>query len=96
MKTAYDQDADALYIALLDEEEPVSRTEQLDAGTLIDIDRYGQVVGIEVIRPARPWPLDEVFRRFEVGEHDQRALRAMFAPEGEDKRYPFAKPVVAA
>lgn len=93
MRLTWDQDADALYVKLHDETERVSRTEQLDAGTLVDLDRFGRVLGIEIIRPARSWPLEEVLSRFDLPEPDQRALRAMFELTGTDRRYPFAKPV---
>lgn len=58
MKLTYDHEDDALYVKLV-EGERVSRTEQLDTGTLVDLDRFGRVLGIEVIRPARRWPLEE-------------------------------------
>jgi uncharacterized protein YuzE len=96
MKTAYDQDADALYVALLDEDEPVSRSVELDEGTLVDLDRFGHVIGIEVIRPARSWPLDEVLSRFSVNDSDRRALVALFDLNGEDRRFPFVKRLVGA
>ncbi len=94
MKLTWDQDADALYVSFLDDDdEAVSRTEQLDVGTLVDLDRFGHVLGIEVLRPARSWPLEEVLSRFDMAEVDERALRAMFERSGADRRYPFAKPV---
>jgi uncharacterized protein YuzE len=94
MKLTWDQEADALYVRFLDAgTEGVSRTEQLDPGTLVDLDRFGHVVGIEVIRPARFWPLHEVLGRFEVPEADRLSLRAVFERAGEDRRFPFVKPV---
>jgi uncharacterized protein YuzE len=63
MKVQYDQAADALYITLA-EGVQVSRTVQIDAGTLVDLDRFGNVRGIEVVRPGRTWPLDEILSRF--------------------------------
>jgi uncharacterized protein YuzE len=97
MKLTWDQGADALYLSFLDDEgEAVSRTEQLDAGTMVDLDRFGHVLGIEVLRPARPWPLEEVLRRFEVAEVDRHALTALFERRGAEQRYPFAKPLAVA
>jgi uncharacterized protein YuzE len=73
---SYDLDADALYITLTDH--PVVRTEELDAGTLVDLDAAGQVVGIEVLQPQRAWPLEETLRRFDVPAHEAMELRAYF------------------
>ena len=73
---SYDLDADALYIRLADH--PVARTVQLDAGTLVDLDADGALVGIEVIQPQRAWPLDDILARFAVSEDDARGLRAYF------------------
>lgn len=93
MKLTWDPDSDALYVRFLDDDEAVSRTEQLDTGTLVDLDRFGRVLGIEVLRPARSWPLEEVLSKFDIAEVDERALRAMFDRSGLDRRFPFAKPV---
>ena len=75
---SYDLDAGALYIRLADGQ--VARTAQVDNGTLVDLDAAGDVVGIEVILPARTWPLEEILGRFGVSEHDARELRAYFSP----------------
>ena len=42
-------------------------TLRFDHGTLVDFDRSGTVVGIEVLQPARGWPLDEVKARWLLG-----------------------------
>ncbi len=47
METTYDEVADALYITLV-EGQPIARTEQLDSRTLVDVDRDGSAVGIEI------------------------------------------------
>jgi len=73
---SYDLDANALYIELNSRQ--VARTVQLDAGTLIDLDADGSVVGIEVIQPQRLWSLDDIISRFAVTEDDARELRAYF------------------
>ena len=96
MKLKYDQETDALYVRLVDGER-VSRTEQLDTGTLVDIDRLGRVLGIEVLRPARRWPLDEIFTRFGVDPNDRVALTHVFrGSTNTDTRYPFVKPAAEA
>lgn len=79
MELIYDNDADALEIVF----RPgiVSRTVEIDVGTLVDVDEHGNVTSLEVIRPSRPWPLDEIFQRFEIDERDAEQLRAMQVPE---------------
>jgi uncharacterized protein YuzE len=72
----YDLDANALYIELADRQ--AARTVQIDNGTLVDLDSAGNMVGIEVIQPARTWPLDEILARFNVSNDDARELRAYF------------------
>jgi uncharacterized protein YuzE len=92
MKVQYDQAADALYVTLADAE-IVARTIRVDAGTLVDVDRLGHPIGIEIIRPARPWPLQEVFKRFQVRDEDRRLLEELQGtPEGAPRR-PFVEPV---
>ena len=88
MKLTYDKTADALYIELRAGDETVSRTEQLEAGTLVDLDRFGQVMGIEVLRPSRRWALEAIVERFGVAEHDAAQLRAVFGRR--DGAFPFA------
>ncbi len=72
----YDLDAGALYIELADC--LAARTEQVDGGTLVDLDSAGNVIGIEVINPERLWPLEEILHRFAISEEDARELRAYF------------------
>ena len=91
MKVQYDQAAGVLYITLA-EGAQVSRTVQVDAGTLVDLDRFGSVRGIEVIRPGRTWPLDEILSRFSVADADAHLLREL--QSGPDSgRYAFAGPL---
>ena len=73
---SYDLDAHALYIELVDRQ--AARTEQVDAGTLVDLDLAGNVIGIEVINPDRSWPLEEILQRFAIPEEDACELRAYF------------------
>lgn len=47
MKIRYDPDADAVYITLLDEE--VKTTRKIDDTTIIDYDKNGRVIGIELL-----------------------------------------------
>jgi uncharacterized protein YuzE len=92
---SYDLDAHALYIELADRK--AARTEQVDAGTLVDFDPAGNVIGIEVINPERSWPLEEILHRFAIPEEDARELRAYFPlpativpPEHPAARLPVA------
>ncbi len=88
MRLNYDQDADALYVKLV-EGERVSRTEQIDRGTLVDLDRMGRVLGIEILRPARRWPLSEIVERYTVPE--ATTLERFFG-NPQSATFPFAKP----
>ncbi len=83
----YDQNADALDIRLR-EGATVARTEQIDSGTLIDLDQDGDVIAIEVVRPARRWPLSEILERFTVDEGQAEILRSLWA---EPRSYLFAE-----
>jgi uncharacterized protein YuzE len=92
---SYDLDAGALYIELANRQ--AARTEQVDTGTLVDLDSAGDVIGIEVINPERLWPLEEILRRFTVSEEDAGELRAYFSypaaivpPEHPAARVPVA------
>ena len=92
MLLTYDNESDALYVSLRDDV-AVARTEQIDPGTLIDVDPSGDIVGIEVLRPARAWPLDEVVSRFHVSDQDALLLRSVFERSVPNKRrYPFSRP----
>jgi uncharacterized protein YuzE len=92
MKVQYDQETDALYITVTDAD--VSRTVQIDAGTLVDLDRFGNLRGIEVLRPGRRWPLDEILNRFGTSDVDAHLLRDLQAGP-EFGRHAFASPVHA-
>ncbi len=72
-----DYDADALYIELA-EDAAAARTVEIDPGTLVDLDDNDRVIGIEVIHPARPWPLDEILARFDIPAREAGELRAYF------------------
>jgi uncharacterized protein YuzE len=72
----YDNDGDALYIRFTDE--TVSRTVEVDSGTLVDLDDSGELIGVEVLRPARAWPLQEVLTRFPAPAEDRALLEALF------------------
>lgn len=79
MRIAYDSQADALEIVV--REGLVARTRELDAGTLIDVDEHGCLLSIEVIRPARDWPVEEILAEYQVAPEDARTLRRIVGTE---------------
>ncbi|MXY78015.1 MAG: DUF2283 domain-containing protein [Acidimicrobiia bacterium] len=86
---SYDYDADALYIEITDS--PVARTRQFDEGTMVDLDESGEVVGIEVLRPARAWPLKVIRASYELPDGDARILDSLWAQD-PPRPYPFTRP----
>lgn len=92
MKVQYDQAADGLYVTLGDGE-IVARTVRIDAGTLVDVDHLGRPMGIEIIHPARPWPLQDILERFQVQDEDRRLLEELQGAPGGPHRRPFVEPV---
>lgn len=59
----YSDTADALYIYLQPGVTP-TRGEEIDSATIVDLDESGAVVGIEVLNPAREWPLEVIAERY--------------------------------
>lgn len=47
MKVTYDEDADAMYIRLTNER--YSKTKPIDKNTILDLDKNGNVIGIELL-----------------------------------------------
>ncbi len=47
MKTTYDHDANALYVQF--SSEAIERTEELRPGIILDFDKRGHIVGIEML-----------------------------------------------
>ena len=70
----YSSDVDVLYIRL--SENAVDRTIVIDNGTMVDIDREGRSVGIEIIRPARDWPLTLIQDRVGLPDGDAELIAA--------------------
>ena len=79
-RSEYDADADALYLRLGTGR--VARTDEVDPGTLVDLDLDGHILGIEVIHPARQWPLGQVLARYVVADDDRDLLVALFPKPG--------------
>ena len=47
MKVTYDEDADAMYIKFTDEK--FSKAKIIDKNTILDIDKDGNVIGVELL-----------------------------------------------
>ena len=47
MRIRYDSDADAMYITLRDDE--VDYTKEIDKNTILDFNKKGEVVGVEIL-----------------------------------------------
>ncbi len=60
MKIRYDPDADAMYIKFLDNE--IKTTRKIDDNTIIDYDKEGRMIGIELlfVRERMPHLLKEI------------------------------------
>jgi len=84
IRSTYDLSVDALYLRVSDA--PVARTVDLDPGTLADLDESGALVGVEVLRPGRTWPLAELLRRYDLTDEDEALLRAMFPHLMQERR----------
>lgn len=61
MKITYDPEADAMYI-YLDENAEVFETKEINEDTIIDYDKRGNIVGIEIlsVKEKRPQLLDKL------------------------------------
>jgi uncharacterized protein YuzE len=94
MKVTYDQQADALYIEL--DDAPVADTVHIDRGTLVDLDHQGGLIGVELIRPARPWPLATILSRFPADPSDARLLRLLERATGDAGTFTYAEPAQLA
>jgi uncharacterized protein YuzE len=49
MRMTYDPAADAMYLYLTERAAKVARTEEVAAGLMLDFDRNGRVIGIEML-----------------------------------------------
>lgn len=93
MELQYDRDADALYIQVTDA--LVARTDQIEPGTLVDVDSHGRIRGIEVLRPARLWPVDEIADRYDLSPEARKELNELAWGDNEGFRW-TQPPMVAA
>ncbi|MBN1386539.1 DUF2283 domain-containing protein [Candidatus Woesearchaeota archaeon] len=63
MKIRYDTEADAMYISII--ESPIQSTEELDKNTILDFNKEGRLVGIELlfIKERNPQLLTELRKK---------------------------------
>ncbi|MBI2655310.1 DUF2283 domain-containing protein [Candidatus Woesearchaeota archaeon] len=47
MKIKYDSDADAMYLTL--KRDKVASTKEIDENTILDFDKNGEVIGVEIL-----------------------------------------------
>ena len=59
MKIEYDSEIDALYIRL--QEKYVDRTVEIEEGLSIDLDKFGKMIGLEVLDAADRYSLADIF-----------------------------------
>lgn len=69
MKLTVDQEADALHLCLVDV--PVTESDEISPGVIVDYDESNQVVGIEVLRLSkrRP-PINPMDFQFQINSKD--------------------------
>jgi len=89
MILTYSDTADALYINLKPEAVP-TQGEEIDSATLVDLDDAGELVGIEVLHPAREWPLDAIADRFFIPMEELLQLRTLWN-RSENAPFPFIR-----
>src|SRR5262249_39604701 len=76
MQLSFDLSVGALYIRLTDH--AVARTRQAGDNAAVDLDDAGQVVGIEVISIAHPWPISEIIADYAIPKAEIAQLRTYF------------------
>lgn len=72
-----DNAANAAYLKLNDND--VDATRSLTEQVLVDIDKFGVVVGVELLTVSAEVPVSELVSRFHVLEADQPAVKAAFS-----------------
>lgn len=80
MRYTYDDEADALYVRLVEDVEPV-RSVVVDDDRAVDMDEEDRVVGIEVLGASESVQLQDLIARFSLdafGEHLKKLEQATF------------------
>lgn len=80
MQLEFDLNVGALYIRLGDAE--VVRTRQAGDNAAVDLDAVGDVIGIEVISAAHPWPLADILASYTIPPGEAAQLRSYFKAQG--------------
>src|SRR6266851_2618734 len=80
MQLEFDLNVGALYIRLSDAE--IARTREAGDNAAVDLDAAGDVVGIEVISAAHPWPLTDILAAYTILPGEEAQLRSYFQPQG--------------
>jgi uncharacterized protein YuzE len=65
VRYSYDTEAGALYIYVHDEI-PIKSQVEMPDGVVVDVGPDGQLVGVEVLSPDRPWDIQAVVDRFSL------------------------------
>lgn len=60
MKVTYDPQADAMYVKFT--KEKFSKNRQIDENTILDLDKNGNVIGIEILFVSKHMPKDFLSR----------------------------------
>jgi uncharacterized protein YuzE len=92
ISTSLDTEADALYITL--RKGTIARTEELDDDTFVDLDAQGVPLGIEVMHPARTWPLQVYLERYRVAGEERALLEQLVPSAAREFQPPFTRPAV--
>ena len=80
MQLEFDLNVGALYIRLSNAE--VARTHPAGDNAVVDLNAAGEVVGIEVISAAHPWPLAGILGSYAISAGEARQLRSYFMVPG--------------
>lgn len=80
MQLEFDLNVGALYIRLSDAE--IARTREAGSNAAVDLDSAGDVVGIEVLAAAYPWPLADILATYDIPAEEAVQLRSYFQPGG--------------
>ncbi len=62
MKIEYDRRADAAYLSLSSRKEKVSKSREVEPGVVLDLNRKGGVIGIEILNVSHRVKPSELFQ----------------------------------
>ena len=96
MQLEFDLNVGALYIRLSDAE--IASTREAGGNAAVDLDSAGDIVGIEVLAAAYPWPLADILATYDIPDDEAVQLRSYFQPRGianarqEPPKFSIAEP----